>query len=157
MLIVCDLDGTLCDSTHREHLIQSSWEEFHEACVGDKPIPQTHWFLQMVTGWGEGLDRDSLIFLTGRNEAHRAATVNWLFEQCAFSEGDDYEALLMRPENDYSKDVDLKPSMLEAWLAGCEPNVYAKEDILILEDRDKVVVNWRNLGYTCWQVREGTY
>ena len=38
-----------------------------------------------------------------------------------------------------------------------ESYAWIEEVLVILEDRDRVVEEWRNLGFNCWQVRAGGY
>ena len=145
-VVIVDLDGTLCDSGHREHhAVAKEWEEFHRKLSLDKPhqdVALTILALQK-TGF-------KVYGLTGRNEAHRTATLNWLL-----GNGIELDALMMRPDNDWTPDHELKPKALVAAYGSIEA---AKERVLmILEDRDKVVEAWRNLGFRCWQVQPGGY
>ena len=49
----------------------------------------------------------------------------------------------------------VKPDLLEYILTQLQ---LKKEDVhFILEDRDSMVQKWRELGYTCLQVREGNF
>ena len=89
-----------------------------------------------------------IIALTGRNERYRKITEDWLHDQLI---SPDY--LLMRPDDDFTSDHILKPQMLTEWRME-HPDVGIA---FILEDRDKVVEAWRNLGYNAWQVRPGGY
>ena len=146
-IIVVDLDGTLCDARHREHLAQQGlWDEFHALCIKD-PIYED------VAGILAALDDSfDIIALTGRNEKWRQATYNWLGEHKIDHLIMD---LLMRPDDNFSPDIEMKPSMLFGWFGSIDD---AKQRVhTILEDRDKVVEVWRQLGFNCWQVRPGGY
>jgi FMN phosphatase YigB (HAD superfamily) len=139
--IVVDLDGTLCNSKHREHLAQAGqWDEFHSLLADDKPWGDVWQLIADLCG------KYYIIGLTGRNEKYRLKTVQWL---------DKYEIeldnLLMRPDFDPRPDHELKPQLL------AEAGVLPEEVLFVLEDRDKVVEAWRNWGYNCWQVRPGGY
>lgn len=158
--IICDLDGTLCDASHREHLINESWDAFHAAHTKDSVVLPTLQFLERMLklrDWSEVAEPCYVIFLTGRNEAYRASTIDWLNDECGLAIHDDYEALLMRPDYDYTPDHELKPQMLSAFMASFVDGETPKESVLVLDDRDKVVAAWRDAGYTCWQVKEGSY
>lgn len=143
--IIVDLDGTLCDSTHREHLAREKrWEEFHEAAKDDQPRQDVYCFIR----W---LANDFIIIgCTGRNERYRAATNAWMLKHEVH-----LDELFMRPDNDFSSDFELKPKIIAAVFGSQEKAL--KEVLLILEDRDRMVEVWRNLGYVCWQVRAGGY
>jgi FMN phosphatase YigB (HAD superfamily) len=141
--IVVDLDGTLCDSSHREHLaVNKEWDAFHAAGKIDEPHGDVLWLLRNLP------PDTTMIGLTGRNERYRLQTVEWLTNHDIF-----FDELLMRPDDDFTSDHILKPDMLGHWR---ERNPDASI-ICVLEDRDRVVENWRNLGYNCWQVRPGGY
>lgn len=92
----------------------------------------------------------TVIGLTGRNEAYRNLTMQWLgLHNISLDD------ILMRPNDDYRSDHELKPAMLDEWL---QAKGLTHADVwVILEDRDKVVEAWRNLGHNCWQCRPGGY
>ncbi len=144
-IVVVDLDGTLCNSSKREHLAQAGlWDEFHSCLDADEPWSDVkHLVSQMTDDRGYGT---YVLGLTGRNERYREATLTWLSKHEIW-----LDALLMRPDDNYQSDHELKPQMLA-------DRGISKDDVwFILEDRDKVVEAWRNLGYNCWQVRPGGY
>ena len=145
MIVVVDLDGTLCDSAHREHLARAKeWDQFHSLLGEDEPHLDV---LNMIHLLSTG---QTVIALTGRNERHRQATLKWISEHNV-----PLDDLLMRPDDNYESDHELKPRLLDEWL---DENGFAHSDVwFILEDRDKVVEAWRNLGHNCWQPRSGGY
>lgn len=141
MIVVVDLDGTLCNSAHREHLARAKqWDEFHRALREDEPNQDVLQVLGTIS-W-----RFTIVGLTGRNEVYRPATLKWLKRHEVV-----LDDLLMRPDGDWRQDHVLKPELLDVWL---EANGHQHSDVLlILEDREKVVEAWRDLGHNCWQVR----
>lgn len=144
-VVVVDLDGTLCNSKHREHLARAGqWDEFHSLLAGDTPWPDVAALLDMF------YQKDDVVVvgLTGRNERYRNATINWLAHHDIW-----LDDLLMRYDDDWRSDHDLKPQLLALYL-NQNPHLGVW---FILEDRDKVVEVWRNEGYNCWQVRPGGY
>lgn len=144
-LVVVDLDGTLCNSAHREHLaIAGCWDEFHSQLNGDAPWPDVTALLALL------YEQDDIVVvgLTGRNEQYRKATINWLAKHDIW-----LDDILMRYDDDYRSDHELKPQLLELYLKQHPDH----QVWFILEDRDKVVEAWRNAGYDCWQVRPGGY
>lgn len=161
--IVVDLDGTLCDSAHREHLARAKeWDEFHAGIPDDLP----HWdVVDLLTVLDCSLNTMvadmEVIALTGRNERYRLTTEAWLNKHRI-----KVDHLLMRPNDDWRSDDLLKPKLLVDFAAGCPAEqVWSQEHIedakrkvwFILEDRDKVVEAWRNLGFRCWQTQPGGY
>lgn len=157
-VIVCDLDGTLCDVVHRQHLAQSgAWDEFHARLTEDAPRPVVLSLLGALLE-REVHDSPSLVFLTGRPEPYRAQTLQWLADHCDLLEHDEFDCLLMRGKDEYGSDTVVKQKLLEDWLR----SFYARDEwdpgrVLILDDRDKVVAHFRDLGYECWQVQEGAF
>jgi FMN phosphatase YigB (HAD superfamily) len=145
-VIIVDLDGTLCNSSHRDHLaVARLWDEFNAACSEDQ-------IWEDVAAVITSMQAQNYKFygLTGRSQKWHGATVGWLLRN-----GIHLDALMMRPEDDYTSDFELKPKMLAAMFGEMRT---AKERVLfILEDRDKVVEAWRNLGFRCWQVQPGGY
>lgn len=165
--IVVDLDGTLCDSAHREHLARAKqWDEFHAGIPDDKP----HWdvvdLLEVIATSINSKTSDlEVIALTGRNERYRIPTMKWLQHYRI-----KVDHLLMRPDDNWMSDHDLKPRLLvdyiiakdwtdltEEQLRDAASNVVASKVWFILEDRDKVVEAWRDLGFRCWQTQPGGY
>lgn len=153
MIVVVDLDGTLCDSAHREHLARAKeWDQFH-SLLGEDKVHQDVFEVLMRMNWAPTGETPMIVLaLTGRNEKYRKPTIAWLQDKGVSHILDD---LLMRPDNDWRPDHELKPALLDDWLTA---NDLTHADVLfILEDRDKVVEAWRNLGHNVWQVRPGGY
>jgi phosphoglycolate phosphatase-like HAD superfamily hydrolase len=142
-IVIVDLDGTLCNSGHREHLaVAKDWDAFHSLLGADEPWADVK---QMIELLGE-VGHFYLVGLTGRNEKYRAMTHQWLMNNDIFLDN-----LLMRPDWDPRPDHELKPQMLAEMLQVME---LTKDNVwFILEDRDRVTEAYRNLGYNVWQVR----
>lgn len=150
MLIVCDIDGTISDCRHRQHLAAAGdWEAFHAVLHLDPPHPVVCMTLNLLLR-----QRAKLIFLTGRPEEYRQETIDWLRHDADMHLGEEYLDLLMRPKGDYRRDVDVKLDLL---LQCEEIQKCDKGNILILDDRDAVVAMWRDNGYTCFQTAQGAF
>jgi hypothetical protein len=143
--MIVDLDGTLCNDGHRKiHLLNKDWESYHGALHLDKP------YADVVALIDKLIDRWDVVALTGRPEAHRLQTEKWLVDNDIA-----VDLVLMRPDGNYESDAIIKPKVLELAFGSMEK---AKERVaFILEDRDIMVAAWRQLGFNCWQVREGTH
>jgi FMN phosphatase YigB (HAD superfamily) len=146
--IVFDLDGTLADSSHREHLAQSKqWDEFHSASYQDPLNDDVAFLLRSAP-----LNGCCGMVLTGRNKKYWSTTLTWFSHKGILGLVDE---LLMRPDDDFSSDAVVKPRLLAEYFGSIER---AREDVVvILEDREKMVECWRNLEFKCWQVRTGAY
>ncbi|MFG2092158.1 hypothetical protein [Streptomyces sp. NPDC048612] len=91
-LAVFDLDGTLADSTHRQHLLQRTprdWRAFFAAATEDPPLTEGVALALRST------EDCEVVYLTGRPERCRRDTVAWLARH-GLPEG----RLWMRPDSD---------------------------------------------------------
>ncbi|MDP9953785.1 MULTISPECIES: nucleotidase [Streptomyces] len=91
-LAVFDLDGTLADTAHRQHLLEGprrDWAGFFAAAPDDPPLAEG---VRMVLASAEEC---RIVYLTGRPERCRRDTVRWLDRQ-GLPQGE----LLMRRNDD---------------------------------------------------------
>jgi hypothetical protein len=142
--VIVDLDGTVADIQHRVHHIEKpngrkNYRKFFEECNLDTPIPEIIQLVEMLAPY------HNIIFCTGRSKECELATVEWITNHIKISGFQ----LLMKEENDRRCDTIAKPELLEK--AGIKHENIA----LILEDRNKVVNKWNELGLPCIQVLEG--
>jgi len=163
MLIICDIDGTVANCSHRISLIPD-WDAFHEGMKDDPPIKPV---IALVRALLMAETPIGLFFLTGRPEKYRFATKVWIRDRMELFELDHYD-LIMRPDDDYSPDVEFKARAFthEFFHGSIRKRVlhrvsldeqYIKDNAVFLEDRDHVVEMWRGKGYCCLQPREGEY
>lgn len=135
---IFDCDGTLalCDGIRspydesKVHLDKPNW-----------PVIKTVHALQKV-GYG-------IIITSGRHEATRAATSEWLRKYHVF-----YDAMFMRPDSSSKreeKDADLKERIYREFI---EPFFSV---VAIFDDRVRVVNRWRSMNLTCYQVAPGDF
>lgn len=147
MDLIVDLDGTLCDISHRVHLAQAGqWDEFHSLLAADQPN------LDVVLAVKALTVHHGFIIVSGRSEKYRNQTAAWLARQKL-----EFDLLLLRPDDNWEQDHILKPKMLMESAYGGNKQLMLENVFAVLDDRDKVVEAWRNLGLPCWQVRNGTY
>ena len=152
---IFDIDGVLADCSHRVHFIQQkpkNWDAFYADMSKDeviKPNRDTLWLLSNALG---GLQRRGIIFVTGRPEAYRKQTMNWLQEKIWLVSGKlSEDSLFMRKDGDYRPDYAVKKEIYEK-------EIKDKYEVLgVFEDRTQVVDMWRKLGLTCYQVCDGNY
>jgi len=141
--VIFDLDGTLCDISHRLHHIKGGkkdWEAFHAGCVNDVPkLEIIELFKRLDTSMRGGPLRTFIV--SGRSDKVMSETQDWLYAQGVYPDD-----LIMRPDGDYNPDHELK----RRWLN--EGKFGPKEDILFcVDDRQRVVDMWRQEGLTCLQ------
>lgn len=143
--IIIDLDGTLCDVSHRVHFVKEqppNWPAFFDACVDDTPnAAVVALYRAMTTSYHR------VIYVSGRPETHRAQTEAWLEHHRLNA----HVALLMRPAGDYRPDQIVKRELFDQHIAG-------KHAILFcVDDRSVVVKMWRDMGLACFQVADGDF
>lgn len=148
-IAIFDMDGTLCDFTHRKHLLRApgehhtgaDWEAFNLESIKD-PVKRDIRLLLMMMHY----HAMTIVIMTGRSARYADLTTQWLKREevpC--------DLLLMRAIGDNRSDVDVKMDLYKEHVQG-NGRVH-----FVLEDRDKVVEMWRGLGLTCLQVMKGEY
>lgn len=158
--VVFDLDGTLCDVSHRRHFVAKkpkNWSAFFAGLVDDPPVENVvnlcqHFIHQSCNG----KSRVRVVFCSGRGEEYRAETEEWLNEH-VWSFGDGTLRwrprldLRMRPAKDNRPDDIIKKEMLDQLRA-------EGHDIwFVVDDRQRVVNMWRANGVTVLQCAPGDF
>lgn len=143
---VIDIDGTVSDSRHRAHLAQNKqWDAFHAASIDDPPHPEMIRFVKDLYGAFILADGD-VVFCTGRNERYREITLEWLARHDVFP-----TTVLMRPDDDYTRDGDMKLRMLDQHFGSREAALKSVE--IVFDDSDTVIETLRNAGFVVAQIR----
>lgn len=137
--IICDLDGTIALGYDRGVFefdkVENDYKDFR--------------VIDMLENlWNSG-KYQKIIFLSGRDESCYEKTKNWLLKNVKIPAND--WILMLRKENDYRGDNIIKE---EIYKNDIEPFFDVR---LVLEDRNKVVDMWRNLGLLCCQVFYGEF
>ena len=138
--VIFDLDGTLCDISHRLPLIKQAkadWPAFFDACDKDAPKPEIISLFQALSDAG-----NKMIIVSGRSDRTLFKTDQWLSYH-----GIKPHEIIMRKDGDYTPDDILKKSWLDKRLLGDKENI-----LFCVDDRQRVVDMWRNEGLTCLQV-----
>lgn len=138
--IICDIDGTLADLTHRRHFVDQDpkdWKGFFAETSNDTPIQKT---IDMVKQYHI---THRVILVSGRPEYTRKATEEWLAKYEV-----PYHVLFMRKENDKRPDDLVKKDILHDY--------FDKSKIeLVIDDRPRVIRMWRENGLTVEDVGDG--
>lgn len=164
MRIVIDLDGTMCDKSHREHLLPN-YDAFHAACVHDPPNMPMVEVYRCLRFTMAALTQNCIEIWSGRSEGLegriRSDTLDWLrthvslgFQESAptsYFSLVTLTAVRMRPYKDSTPDVDLKYRWLQ------EARAVNKEPDLVFDDRNRLVEMWRREGIPCFQVAPGDF
>lgn len=143
--IIFDIDGTVANCEHRQHLAAVNFTAFEDGCVDDTPYENVIEIIRRIDRANIGLhpqDRITIFACSGRQDKYRKITEDHLLAwDCP------YEELLMRPTGDCRKDSIVKAQFLDYIQQ-------THEVIMAFDDRQQVVDMWRERGITCAQVRE---
>jgi len=74
--IMVDLDGTLCDTRHRDELVQDvppRWDDHSMACIEDDPVIAVMELIEMMSRAGY-----YVVLCSGRGNVARELTEQWL-------------------------------------------------------------------------------
>lgn len=149
--VILDLDGTLCDVTHRRVYVENTdkkdWNRFFEGIPHDKPDQAVTLLYDMIYTYSRTIEPLDIIFVSGRPQQYRAVTEQWL-KQHQFSE---YFVLFMRPFNNNDDDSIVKINIYNKYI---KPWFDVK---FVVDDRNRVVNAWRAAGLKCFQVEEGNF
>ena len=141
-IVIFDIDGTLADVSERIHHVRKkpkNWPAFFEGMAQDKAIHSMVRLCNIL--YASGI---RIVLCSGRNEEHRAQTVEWLAGQ-----GVKYHDLLLRRSNDRRSDTEVKRELLGT--------VDKSKILFVVEDRSRVVEMWRSEGLVCLQCAPGEF
>jgi phosphoglycolate phosphatase-like HAD superfamily hydrolase len=137
--LVLDLDGVLSDNSHRLGAAQArDWQTYEELAKLDTPGEAAK---QLFYRWEDS--GGHILILTGRSNARREQTRLWLQENELVP-----DELLMRPENMWVADGEMKVQMLDEHFGDRESAL--RSVALIVDDTESVVAALRNAGFPVW-------
>lgn len=137
--IVCDLDGTLADITHREDMLHShdfSWEKFFDSMTEDVPRDVV---LSIIS---DCYPNHPLVIVTARPESYRAVCEKWLSDWQI-----KYHSLLMRNIEDRRSDFVVKQELIDNFLDKDKIDIW-------IDDRPSVIAQVRANGIKVCNVGE---
>lgn len=144
--IICDLDGTLCNTDHRQHFMagpKKDWKGFFGAMAAD---PIHAWCKELLNAMGGS--GYQVIFVTGRPEIYRIPTVDWLVAHKIYPY---MFRLFMRDDGGQKPDHEVKERIYRDQI---EPQWDVR---FVVDDRKSVVEMWRRIGLTCLQCAPGEF
>jgi predicted kinase len=134
--VIVDIDGTLAKMHERGPF---EWQKVGQDRPHEDIIALVHALKPTHT----------IIFMSGRDEVCRSATVAWLDFHLRHIPAP--ELLLMRPAGNMEKDAVIKERLFR-------DHIYGKYHVdYVIDDRDQVVRMWRDLGLRCLQVADGDF
>lgn len=143
--LICDLDGSLCDLSHRLHFLKvpegqkKDWKSFFEGIPGDIPRQDV---LEMLKKYVE--EGYEILFVSGRPDTYKEITKEWIKKNFTLP----YSGLIMRRAHDKRPDEEVKIGIYEKYLR--HYSIHA-----VLDDRPKVIRGWRSLGLNVIDVGGG--
>jgi len=145
-IIICDLDGTLADCTHRQHYVQGegkkNWKAFFDGMDKDLLHASLNEVLQVLRQYYD------IYFVSARPDNYRDMTEAWLEEVAGWDLEDEGFSLIMRKAGDYRADTIVKKEILDQIR---NENV---EILMAFDDRKSVVDMWRENGVFTAQVQD---
>lgn len=146
--LICDLDDTLCDVSHREHHAKNKdWDQFHDLSVEDTP---NDWCVELLEAMHCSRPDIVTFFITGRPEDQRQNTMTWL-SQNLNNHVLVNSQLFMKPTGNYGPSSQFKKKVYTESIQG-------KYDVLFcLDDERNVVEMYRSLGLVCLQPKDNDH
>lgn len=150
---VFDLDGTLCDVTHRRQYVATrpkNWNAWHAGIALDPPHEPVKRVLRALA-WGDEDTRTfqaELVLVSGRSEDYRAETERWLERNHIGTHC--YSRLLMRKSGDHRAD-----DIIKSEIADQLENEMGYRILAVFEDRPRVLRMWQQRGIFTFDVGQG--
>lgn len=147
-VVLFDIDHTLSDAAHRDHLIPAAlqsgdWAEYHDSSVTDGPC---HDIVDLLTCFRH-CDYQ-VIGITARPDLWRATTMGWLHRHRIW-----LDELLMRPQIAFTPSPELKLALVRDRFGAN----FADQILFIVDDREDVAKAFAEFGVTSLQVRGRNY
>jgi predicted kinase len=143
-VIICDLDGTLCDVSHRRHFVEGEkkdWKGFFSGIAGDTLRYDVFQKVKEDTFFFNA----KLILVSARPSNYRKDTEEWLAKNASALK---YELLIMRGDRDGRPDTEVKAEIFDKYLS--KMNV-----IRVYDDRPSVIRMWKEKGLSVEDVVNG--
>lgn len=149
--IFCDLDGTLCDISHRLPLVKGlaegekkDWKRFFERIPYDKPRMDVMKMLQDYQR--EGYD---IVFISGRPDTYKKHTLVWLITHTERYLPKGFLTIIMRRGHDKRPDNEVKQDILNMYFPD------RSQVHMVIDDRPSVIRMWKENGLPVTDVGQG--
>jgi hypothetical protein len=139
MYILLDIDHTVANSFHRDSMIGAvPWDDYHAASKDDKPFVKVVNLINSLSAMGY-----IIIGVTGRNEKFRHLTLDWFLKYHI-----DLDELLMRPDDNFSKNGEMKVKLITDRFNG-----NFKEIHFLIDDNEDSILEFYKLGISTLHIR----
>lgn len=145
-VVICDIDGTIADTSHRTHFVKKpegekkDWKGFFEAMDQDPVRENVRTML--IDYYNKGF---TIVFMSGRPDNYKERTLAWLEKNkltFAFT-------LMMRRAYDKREDTEVKKQMLNTYFTD-KKNIH-----VVIDDRPSVIRMWKEEGLDVIDVGDG--
>lgn len=145
-VVLCDIDGTIADTTHRLHYVnppegeKKDWKGFFSEMAND--IVRLDVQKILVDLYNQGF---TIIFLSARPDSYKDVTLKWLADKnLSFA-----YTLIMRQSHDKRPDTEVKADMLNLH--------FPDKGVIhtIIDDRPSVIRMWKEMGLNVIDVGAG--
>jgi uncharacterized HAD superfamily protein len=141
MNVVTDLDGTLCDYSHRlAHLKSRNWDAFNKLCFEDKPIIPILDTVHALSSYGA-----RIYVFTARPIDYYKQTKAWLKKYRV-----PFEDIFMRGSEDTRSDKAVKADFIKTFIEVRKEKIH-----LAIDDRLVIANLFREKGIVCLHARDG--
>lgn len=144
--IIFDLDGTICDVSHRRQYVATkprNWDAWNAGLTNDTPHRAVELVYKSLHASRGIIDTD-MFFVSGRSDDYRDQTEQWLKDN-----GFKWDHLYMRKYKDHRDDSVVKGEIAD--------EIEKTHNILfVFDDRQRVVNMWVNRGiwvFDCGQTK----
>ena len=141
-IVVCDIDGTVADITHRLKYASGEEKDWGKFFAGINEDTE-RWGVYVLAHSLASMNNAQLIFVTARPEDYREETEAWLEEKDM-----PYDHMIMRRSGDKRPDTDVKQQIFDTYLE--KYNI-----IKVFDDRPAVIRMWRENGLDVEDVGNG--
>lgn len=141
MNVVTDLDGTICDYSHRlAHLKTRNFDAFNSLCLGDKPILPILDIIKAMSDYGA-----NVYIFTARPETYIDKTVSWLNKYRV-----PFIDIYMRGRKDLRSDMAVKSDFIKDFTENKKKKIH-----FAIDDRLAICNLFRSKGIICLHARDG--
>ena len=153
-VVIFDLDGTICNVTHRRKFVASkpkNWDAWNKGISLDTPNEAVKFMFESIVS----RDDVEVLFVSGRGEEYREVTEAWLLDNgfdpnvCPNSYKGFSGNLYMRKAGDHRCDSIVKGEIADRIISE------GKEIFCVFDDRKRVVDMWIDRGIFVFDVGQG--
>ena len=130
-IVICDIDGTVANNDHRQHLLKDhgDWDKFFEQLDKDKPLKEIIYMVEKKHKEGK-----KICFITGRPERYRKKTERWLKQNLDL----DF-SLIMRKDKDRRNKLETKKELFQV-------NFIVDDIDCCFENDPELIELWKEMG-----------